>query len=262
VKSAFRHLVDGLPPGSLLVACDEDPQIPEVIAGAVLTVRRYGRREGSHWRLGSITVDPPWTTFEVLKAGSRFARFRTRLIGTHNLLNALSAIAVADHLGISAAALADGLETFEGVRRRQEIRGEKRGIVVMDDFAHHPTAVRETIAAVKEAFPERRLIAVFEPRTNSSMRKVFQPVYPASFECADMICIRQPPRLDKVPEAERFSSEELVRELKLRGKVAGFFADTDQIIGHLKQTAAPGDVILIMSNGGFDNIHERLLACL
>ena len=262
VQSAFRRLVDGLPPGSLLVACDEDPHIPEVIAGAALTVRRYGRREGSHWRLGPIRVDPPWTTFDVLKTGSRFARFRTRLIGTHNLLNALAGIAVADHLGISAAALTGALETFEGIRRRQEIRGEKRGIVVMDDFAHHPTAVRETIAAVKAAFPGRRIIAVFEPRTNSSMRKVFQPVYPASFECADMICIRRPPRLDKVPEAERFSSEDLVRELNRRGKAAGFFPDTDQIINHLAQTAASGDVILIMSNGGFDNIHERLLASL
>ena len=259
VKSAFRRLADGLPPGSLLVVCDEDPHIPEVIAGAALTVRHYGRREGSHWRLGPITVEPPWTAFDVLKAGSRFARFRTRLIGTHNLLNALSAIAVADHLGLSAAVLAGALETFEGIRRRQEIRGEKRGIVVMDDFAHHPTAVRETIAAVKAAFPGRRIIAVFEPRTNSSMRKVFQPVYPAAFACADMICIRRPPRLDKVPEAERFSSEDLVHELNRRGKTAGFFADTDRIIEHLAQTAAPGDVILVMSNGGFDNIHERLL---
>jgi UDP-N-acetylmuramate: L-alanyl-gamma-D-glutamyl-meso-diaminopimelate ligase len=254
--------VDGLPPGSLLIACDEDPHIPEAIAGAALTVRRYGRREGSHWRLGSITVDPPWTTFDVLQAGSRFARFRTRLIGTHNLLNALAGVAVADHLGLSAAALANALETFEGIRRRQEIRGEKRGIVVMDDFAHHPTAVRETIAAVKAAFPGRRIIAVFEPRTNSSMRKVFQPVYPDAFECADMICIRRPPRLDKVPEAERFSSEDLVAELNRRGKAADFFLDTDQIIDHLVQTAVSGDVILVMSNGGFDNIHERLLASL
>jgi UDP-N-acetylmuramate: L-alanyl-gamma-D-glutamyl-meso-diaminopimelate ligase len=262
VKSAFRRLVDGLPPGSLLIACDEDPRIPEVIAGAALTVCGYGRREGSHWRLGSIAVDPPWTTFDVLQEGSRFARFRTRLIGTHNLLNALSTIAVADHLGLSAAALANALETFEGIRRRQEIRGEKRGIVVMDDFAHHPTAVRETIAAVKAAYPGRRIIAVFEPRTNSSMRKVFQPVYPDSFESADMICIRRPPRLDKVPETERFSSEDLVAELNRRGKAADFFQDTDQIIDHLVQTAVSGDVILVMSNGGFDNIHERLLASL
>ena len=198
VKSAFRRLVDGLPPDSLLVACEEDSHISEVIAGAALTVRRYGRREGSHWRLGSITVDPPWTTFDVLQAGRRFARFRTRLIGTHNLLNALAAIAVADHLGLSAAALANALATFEGIRRRQEIRGEKRGIVVMDDFAHHPTAVRETIAAVKDAFPGRRIIAVFEPRTNTTRRNVFQKELADSFWDADAVVLAQIARLEQL----------------------------------------------------------------
>jgi UDP-N-acetylmuramate: L-alanyl-gamma-D-glutamyl-meso-diaminopimelate ligase len=184
------------------------------------------------------------------------------MIGRHNLLNALSVVAVADHLGIPVAALAEALGTFQGIRRRQEIRGEKRGILVMDDFAHHPTAVRETIAAVRSAYPGRRLIAVFEPRTNSSMRKVFQPVYPQSFDGADRICIRKPSMLEKVPEAERFSAEALVAELQGQGRDAAFFADTDSIIASVVAAGRSGDVVLIMSNGGFDNIHERLLEAL
>jgi len=259
VKSAFRNLVGGLSRESLLVAYDRDPAIDAVTPGAAALVQRYGSRAGSDWRLGSITVEPPWSSFDVLKAGEPFGRFRTRMIGRHNLLNALAAIGVADHFGISAAVAAEALESFQGVKRRQEIRGEKRGVTVMDDFAHHPTAVRETIAAVKSSFPGRRLFAVFEPRTNSSMRKVFQPVYPLSFDGADIICIRRPSMLEKIPEGERFSSEELVQELKRRGSAAHFFSGTEEIIDFLVKTAAAGDMILIMSNGGFDNIHERLL---
>jgi UDP-N-acetylmuramate: L-alanyl-gamma-D-glutamyl-meso-diaminopimelate ligase len=174
----------------------------------------------------------------------------------------LATIAVADDLGLSSSEIAEALKGFAGVRRRQEIRGEKRGIVVMDDFAHHPTAVRETLAAVKDYFKDNRVIAVFEPRTNSSMRKVFQQDYAAVFDPADRICIRKPSMLRKVPEGERFSSQKLVADLVRRGKDAAHFDDTEGIIDDLVRTSMPGDIILIMSNGGFDNIHERLLDAL
>jgi UDP-N-acetylmuramate: L-alanyl-gamma-D-glutamyl-meso-diaminopimelate ligase len=262
VKSAFRRLVEGPARDGLLVAYDRDPAIDAVLAGAAATVQRYGGAAGSAWRLGPIALDPPWTSFEVLRESGPYGRFRTRMIGRHNLLNALAVIGVADRLGISAAVAAEALESFEGVKRRQEIRGEKRGVVVMDDFAHHPTAVRETIAAVRSAWPGRRLIAVFEPRTNSSMRRVFQAVYPRSFDGADLICIRRPSMLEKVPAGERFSAEDLVVELQRQGKTAVFFPGTDGIIDFLVATARSGDVVLIMSNGGFDNIHERLLESL
>ena len=259
VQSAFRRMVSSLHPGSLLLAWDGEPVIDEVIADAPAAVRRYGTRSGSAWRLGQVRIDPPWTSFEVLKEGGVFGCFRTRMIGRYNLLNALAGIAAADHLGLAPAAAEEALESFEGVKRRQEVRGEKRGIAVIDDFAHHPTAVRETIVAVKSSYPGRRLIAVFEPRTQTSMRKVFQAVYPQSFEGADLICIRRIPLPEKVPEAERFSSEELVAELRRRGKAAFFFEDTDAIIDFIVASGQAGDVVLIMSNGGFDNIHERLL---
>jgi UDP-N-acetylmuramate: L-alanyl-gamma-D-glutamyl-meso-diaminopimelate ligase len=262
VQSAFRGLVAGLDRESLLVACDRDAAIDEVVDGAAAAVQRYGCETGSDWRLGPVTIDPPWTSFDVLRPEGSFGRFRTRMIGRHNLLNAIAVIAIADHLGIAAPAVADALESFQGVKRRQEIRGEKRGIIVMDDFAHHPTAVRETIAAVRSSYPGRRIIAVFEPRTNSSMRKVFQPVYPRSFDGADRICIRRPSMLEKVPAAERFSAEALVADLQRQGRDAAFFADTESIIASIVDSGRSGDVVLVMSNGGFDNIHERLLKSL
>ena len=146
------------------------------------------------------------------------------MIGEHNRLNALAAIAAADRLGISQQVISDALETYAGVKRRQEIRGVQNGITVIDDFAHHPTAVRETIGAVRPFYPSGRLIAVFEPRTNTSMRNVFQEIYPSSFDGADLVCIRKPPLLEKIPQDQRFSSEQLVDDLKKRGKEAFYFS--------------------------------------
>jgi UDP-N-acetylmuramate: L-alanyl-gamma-D-glutamyl-meso-diaminopimelate ligase len=216
----------------------------------------------STWRLGEMVIEPPVTRFQVIRAGTDYATFETRMIGAHNLKNILSAIAVADHLGVTPEQTAAALARFKGVRRRQEIRGEKNGILVMDDFAHHPTAVRETVRAVKSHFSNHRVVAVFEPRTNSSMRKVFQNDYVAVFDPADRICIRKPSLLAKVPVEERLSSRQLVDDLKTRGKDAALFEDTQAIIDDLVHTSMRGDVILVMSNGGFDNIHDRLLTAL
>ncbi len=259
VKEVFRQMAARMPEEGTLIAYDDDPNVREVLAQAGSAVEFYGRRPDSLWRLQAERIEPPLTAFDVLKGGVRFASLRTPMVGRHNLLNALATIAVADHLKIPPAVLGEALESFQGVRRRQEIRGQKSGVTVMDDFAHHPTAVRETIAAVRPFFPAGRLIAVFEPRTNTSMRSVFQDVYPMCFEAADLVCIRRPPLLKKIPEGQRFSSEKLVEDLNRRGKAAHFFPETDAIIDFLAQEARDGDVVLVMSNGGFDNIHERLL---
>jgi UDP-N-acetylmuramate: L-alanyl-gamma-D-glutamyl-meso-diaminopimelate ligase len=262
VKSAFDALISRMSPDSLLMAYDADPCVTELTQNRRCKVLRYGRQTGSPWRLGEIRIDPPWTFFEVLKQGELFSRFNTRMVGEHNLFNALSVIAIADALHIPIHAISHALETFQGPRRRQEVRGVKNGVTVMDDFAHHPTAVRETLRAVRPFYTQGRIIAVFEPRTNTSMRQVFQDVYPLSFDEADRICIRKPSRLDKVPEKDRFSSEKLAEDLRRQGKEAHHFDNTEGIIYFLKETARPGDLILIMSNGGFDNIHERVLEIL
>jgi UDP-N-acetylmuramate: L-alanyl-gamma-D-glutamyl-meso-diaminopimelate ligase len=184
------------------------------------------------------------------------------LPGDHNLSNTLAAIAVADRLKISRQVIQEALHSFKGVKRRQEIRGTKNGIVVIDDFAHHPTAVKKTIQAIKGYYRENRLVAVFEPRTNTSMRNIFQNVYTEAFDSADRVCIRKPALLEKIPPEERFSSQQLVDDLKQRGLDANYFTNTEGIIDFLASESRPGDVILVMSNGGFDNIHERLLESL
>jgi len=262
VRNAFDSFISGISPQSTLVAFDQDPTIRELIQNRPCRILSYGMDTGSAWRLGNHSSALPWTHFDVLKNGELWGRFQTQMIGEHNLWNALSAIAVADSLEISLKEISTAMKTFEGVKRRQEIRGCKNGITVMDDFAHHPTAVRETLRAVKSLYTAGRIIAVFEPRTNSSMRKVFQNDYPLSFDGADLVCIRNPPLLHKIPVEERFSAGLLVSDLQSRGVDAHFFPDTDTIIDFLISAARPEDLVLIMSNGGFDRIHERLLAAL
>jgi UDP-N-acetylmuramate: L-alanyl-gamma-D-glutamyl-meso-diaminopimelate ligase len=259
VQTVFSRFLAQLKPSTLLLAFDADENIRRIISEAHCRVQFYGSDVHSDWCLGDIQIDAPRSVFEILKSGQRYGRFETQMLGRHNLYNALAVIAIADDLGISPAEIKAALATFKGVKRRQQIRGRKNQITVMDDFAHHPTAVRETVTAVKSFQSPQRLIAVFEPRTNSSMRDVFQKVYPLAFDDADLICIRQPPLLQKIPVAQRFSSEKLVADLKQRGKDAHFFADTEGIVEFLIQHAAPGDLILVMSNGGFDAIHQKLL---
>jgi len=262
VKNAFGQFVSGISRDSTLIAFDDDSDVRDVLQIAGCGVEFYGLHPDSHWRLKSDRIQAPETVFEVTRGNGDAVLYRTGMMGRHNLLNTLAVVAVAGHLKIPATVLGRALKAFDGVRRRQEIRGRKAGITVIDDFAHHPTAVRETVRAVRPFFPKGRLIAVFEPRTNTSMRDIFQDVYPDCFDEADLICIRRPSLLSKIPEGRRFSSEKLVEDLTVRGKTAYYFAETDGIIAFLAEEARGGDVVLIMSNGGFDNIHERLLETL
>jgi UDP-N-acetylmuramate: L-alanyl-gamma-D-glutamyl-meso-diaminopimelate ligase len=259
VKSAFGRFISAIAGESLLVAYDSDKNIDGLLDGCKGRIEKYGRQSTSPWQLGNIIPDPPWSDFEIHKHGKIFGNFKSKLMGEHNLLNALAAVAVADYLQVPVDVMSEALESFDNVKRRQEIRGQKNGITVMDDFAHHPTAVRETLAAVKPFYTNGRIIAVYEPRTNTSMRDVFQDVYPLCFDPADLICIRKPPLLNKIPPDRRFSSEKLVQDLLKRGKGAHYFSDTEAIINYLIMEATAGDLIIVMSNGGFDNIHEKLL---
>jgi UDP-N-acetylmuramate: L-alanyl-gamma-D-glutamyl-meso-diaminopimelate ligase len=258
VKDSFNRLIKKLSKESLLIAYRPNKNVQELITHIPCRCETYGDKD-SNWCIQSIQHHPPWTQFDVYYNKHFFRQFQTPLMGEHNLSNLLAVIAVASDLGINKSDLAKAIESFQGIKRRQEIRGVKNGITVMDDFAHHPTAVLETLKAVKPFYANGRIIAVFEPRTNSSRRRVFQNVYPDVFYPADIVCIRQAPLLEKIPENERFSSQELVDSLKQKGQNAHYFESTDQIIDFVVQSAQEKDLILIMSNGGFDNIHARLL---
>lgn len=259
VKRAFSRMLQRLSADAILACYDRDANIAEILSHEVCRSVYYGYDRQSDWRLGKIDIEPPFTRFEVYYQNRLFAEFRTPVIGEHNLCNLLATVAVGHAAGLDATIMAHAFESFKGARRRQEIRGVKNDIIVIDDFAHHPTAVQATIAAVKSFYGSRRLIAVFEPRTNSSRRNIFQSVYPHVFDAADWICIRQAPMLEKIPEGQRFSSLKLVQDLLAKNKKAFYFPDTTAIIDFLVSNARPSDVILIMSNGGFDHIHSRLL---
>jgi UDP-N-acetylmuramate: L-alanyl-gamma-D-glutamyl-meso-diaminopimelate ligase len=262
IKVSFAKLVASMPPDGFLVACWDDPVVREVCQGARCTVVGYGCGEGCAWRVTDLDVRPQATSFQVRKNGASFGLFENVLPGQHNALNALAVIAVLDILGFAREDVAQGLRKFQGVRRRQEVRGVARGVTVIDDFAHHPTAVRETLGALGAAYAGRRLVAVFEPRTNSSRRKVFQEAYASAFDAAAEVLVREPAPLANIPEGERFSSLQLVDDLASRGLAAGYFSTTEALLSHLDSTLREGDVVAIMSNGGFDNIHQRLLELL
>jgi UDP-N-acetylmuramate: L-alanyl-gamma-D-glutamyl-meso-diaminopimelate ligase len=190
-----------------------------------------------------------------------FGAFELPLLGEHNVRNALAAIAVGHAVGLDATTIARGLKSFEGVKRRLEMVGEAGGVTVYDDFAHHPTAVAETLRAVRQAYPGRRVWAVFEPRSASSCRRVFQRDFAEAFSgaSADETVIASVFR-STVPEAERLSVDGLVDDIARAGRKARHVAGTDRIIETIVAERRPGDVVVIMSNGGFDGIHRRLIA--
>jgi len=262
VKDAFRRFVALIPARGLLVACGDDPLVREIAGQTKATLITYGLNEENDWRAIRLKAKSQGTHFDLLRPGHDPLPLFSPLPGAHNVLNTLAVTAALDWIGIESKRLQKGLSTFKGIHRRQEVRGVRAGVTVIDDFAHHPTAVKQTLAAMRLTFPEARLVAVFEPRTNTSRRKVFQADYAVSFDLAHEILIREPPDLKKVPEGERFSSAQLVRDLQNKGLKAHYFPDTDSILADLRGRLRPGDVVLIMSNGGFDNIHERLLKLL
>jgi UDP-N-acetylmuramate: L-alanyl-gamma-D-glutamyl-meso-diaminopimelate ligase len=259
IKRSFRKFVALLPPDGLIVAHLDDPNVAEIVADAPCEVQGYGFNPELAWSLADVRSEQGMTHFQIQHQGQQWAEMAVRMPGRHNCLNSLAVTAVLHRIGLAPARINTALSNFRGVKRRQEIRGVERGITVIDDFAHHPTAVRETLGALKAAYTGQRLVTVFEPRTNSSRRAIFQQDYVSAFDAADLILIRKPLPLANVPEAELFSSTRLASDLRARGLDARTFADTDTILDHLMTILQEGDVVAILSNGGFDNIHSRLL---
>ena len=258
IKASFRRLIDIIPNTGCLCANIDDPIVADEVSHARCPSVTYGIKQAD-LSVGAMSVANNRTRLTVVKENRDYVSITTELYGNHNISNILGAIAIVDHLHIRPEHITKALATFKGVRRRLEVIGDFNDTLVIDDFAHHPSAVRKTTKSVKERYSTRRLVAVFEPRSNSSRRNIFQNAYVSSFKDADLVILPEPPMMEKIPLHERFSSVRLAADLNELGVEAHYFSNTEALIDGLVALVKPGDVVLIMSNGAFDNIQQRLL---
>jgi UDP-N-acetylmuramate: L-alanyl-gamma-D-glutamyl-meso-diaminopimelate ligase len=258
---AFRRFVTLIPRRGLLFVGGDDTEAAALRSHARCRVETFGLGDGLDWQAHDVQAHPGGMSFSVRHAGTTFGRFEVPLLGAYNVRNALAAIAVGQATGLGATVLAEGLKAFKGIRRRLQLRGVARDVAIYDDFAHHPTAIAETLKGVRSAFPNRRIWAVFEPRSATSCRRIFQKDFARAFDAADETVIAAVFR-SNLPESERLSADELVGELRHAGRHARHIPSVEGIVSTVVQEARPGDVVIIMSNGGFDQIHQKLLHAL
>ncbi len=260
VRLAFRRLVNLVPKQGLLLLGADNDEAFALKSAAVSRVATFGLREDVDWQAIDVRTIGERVRFRVLHAGSEFGQFELPLLGLHNVRNALATIAVAVEAGVSRDAIARALGSFAGVKRRLEVVGTAAGVTVYDDFAHHPTAVETTLEGLRASNPSSRIWAVFEPRTASSCRRVFQDDFARAFARADRILLA--PIFKSLPETERLSIPDLVRDLTEAGRQARAADSVDDIVASVVHEALPGDLVVIMSNGGFGGIHGKLLRAL
>ena len=268
VKTAFRRLMNLVPANGRLVAGWDSPAVREVVAelGPRLHTRleTFGMSEGAEWRAHGIDYESgALTRIRVARRGREWGEFETPLIGEFNVLNCLAVIVAGEAWGLSREQLREGLATFQSVQRRMQVRGEAGGVTVIDDFAHHPTAVRETLRALRARYAGRRLVAVFEPRSATSRLAVFQQDYADAFDHADYVVLSTVFAREKGSVYGRLlDTEELTRDIAARGRPALCLDGADEIVRHLAPELREGDVVAVMSNGGFGGIHDKLLETL
>jgi UDP-N-acetylmuramate: L-alanyl-gamma-D-glutamyl-meso-diaminopimelate ligase len=261
VTLAFRRLVNLLPARGLLVLGADSPGALALKEAARSRVATFGTGPDAEWQAHDLESRGTVTRFHVRRSGSPFGTFEVPLIGAHNVRNALAALVVAVEVGVSAERIGEGLRAFAGVKRRLEVVGTAAGVTVYDDFAHHPTAVAETLGGLRTAQPAARIWAIFEPRSASSCRRIFQDDFANAFAAADEIVLA-PVFRSTLPESERLSVPRLVRDLKDRGKAAREAPSVDAIVDTIVRERRPGDLVVVMSNGGFGGIHRKLLQAL
>ena len=260
---AFRRLVNLVPRrGRVMIWGDTEesgPALRRAAAKAFCPVETYGFSGENDWVADDLRVEGETMRFCVQLRGAKFGEFAMTATGRHNALNAMAAMAVAHGRGINAEAIAKALETFRSVKRRMDVKGEVRGVLVVDDFAHHPTAVRATIEAARARWPGRRLWAILEPRSNSMRRKVFQESLPLALALADRVVLGGVFRAQQLGEENRLDPESVAESVRGLGKEARVFSSSDAIAEQLSAEAKTGDILLIMSNGSFDGLCEKLL---
>jgi UDP-N-acetylmuramate: L-alanyl-gamma-D-glutamyl-meso-diaminopimelate ligase len=260
VKTAFKRLVNLIPRRGLIVAYDGSENVTECIQNALCRVERYGLSENADWKLKNLRYEGGTTYWEVWHDGALWADLEMQMAGEHNALNATAAAALASGQGVSKQAIIEALATFKSVKRRLELRAQIAGIDVIEDFAHHPTAIRETLRALRSVYPQARLWAVLEPRSNTLRRKVLEQELVASLRLADHVVLAGVYQQQRIPDAERLHPEDVVQQLNDEGTPAELLPDADSIVNGIAPRLKPGDVVAILSNGGFDGIYEKLPA--
>jgi UDP-N-acetylmuramate: L-alanyl-gamma-D-glutamyl-meso-diaminopimelate ligase len=258
VKIAFKRFVNLIPRRGRVVAYDGSENVTECVAKAYCSVERYGFREDSFWRISDLRHDSSLTRWTLWRGRERFAELSVSMAGEHNALNATAAAALAAGQGVPAAAIVQALQTFRSVKRRLEVKAVAEGVTIIDDFAHHPTAIRETLRALRESYPGQRLIAVLEPRSNTLRRNIFQSALVDSLALADMVVLAGVFKSESIPEYERLDPSHVVRGLRERNVPAALYQDADVIVTALSPEVRSGDVVVILSNGGFGGIYHKL----
>jgi len=255
----FRRLVNLVPRRGRILIWGESPELRETATKAFCPVETFGLTPDCDWYAGDILWQDSATEFRVVFHGGVVTRIRIPAAGRHNVLNALAAVALAYGRGVECEAIEQALATFEGVRKRMEIKGEARGVLVVEDFAHHPTAIRLTLEAARTRWPGRKIWAAMEPRSNTMRRKIFQNVLPEALMIADAVLIGAVNRAQLLGEEERLSPEQIANSLLERGRPAKAFESADEIAEYLADNAKTGDVVMVLSNGSFDGLSGKLL---
>ncbi len=254
IKTSFNHFIRLVPRNGLLLANGDDPRLASLVKVTHCPVKRFGLGEGNAVQAFNVRYGPTATEFEIPSF-----KFHTNMVGELNVRNALAVVACAKHYGLKNHQIQSAFDTFTGIKRRMEIRGIVNGITVVDDFGHHPTAIRETLRALRIKYPHQKIWAVFEPRTNTTRRNIFQTQLADAFADADAVVVAQIARLELLAPEDRLDPGKLMSDLKSLGKQADYLPDVDAITAHLKKSAMGGDVVVVFSNGGFGGIHTRLL---
>jgi UDP-N-acetylmuramate: L-alanyl-gamma-D-glutamyl-meso-diaminopimelate ligase len=258
IQLAFRRLVNIVPRNGVIVANGDDANVAAVLGNAYTPIETFGLGAQCRWRAERIDYDVDTSSFDVVRDGAVEARITVALLGEFNVRNALGVTVIARWLGLSYDEINHALMGFRNAKRRLELKGEYGGIRVYDDFAHHPTAIRETLRAIRVRHPQERLWAVFEPRSNTTRRKVFQRELADCFADANVVALAEVDRLDELPPGERLDPQRLMEDIRAHGIDAHYLRDAETIARHIGDHARPGDVIVVMSNGGFGGIHRRI----
>jgi len=258
VETSFKRLVNLVPRRGRIIAHDTGESVERCVNRAFCSVERYGVSSTATWRVANLRLEPNRTTWNVLRDGQPWAEFQFQLGGEYNVLNATAAAAMAASYGISKEEISAALKTFKSVKRRLEVKAQVNGITIIDDFAHHPTAIAGTMAALRSRYPGARLWAILEPRSNTLRRNVFQNELAKSLALADEVIIAAIFKSDAIPEAERLDLDAVAAQIHSSGRRAQVIADADSIVASAAPQMRAGDVVAILSNGGFGGIYEKL----